>query len=160
MTVIDDENPCGGVGVAFDPEMITATQREWLTKQIVNGTMTAAQVARRYKLKRVTLGNWAFRHRKGHTARSVQGRPRALDKEALLGLQTWLKQRDPVTNNSDDLSDVKEKLKEAYRETRKRRRCNEDANEDGRDIKMCRGTMLNYLNCVKLNNIDELVSML
>ena len=59
------------------------------------------------------LINWVFRHSKGYTVRSSQGRPRALDKTALLDLQSWLRERGAVTELANDMSEVKNRLNEA-----------------------------------------------
>lgn len=149
-------NPCECVGFEFDPTNVSVTQKEWLTKQVVSGVMTAAQIAKKYKLKRVRVVNWVFRHRKGRVTRSSQGRALALDREALLGLQEWLARRGQAAENT---AEVEKHLKEAYQATRKRRRSDENVNGDDSKSKMSRVTMLKYLNYVKLNKVDELLDM-
>lgn len=144
-----DLTPYEAIGVDIDPAHITVTEKEWITKQVIDGKMTSAQVAQKYKIRRVRVGNWVHRYRSGHTTRSYQGRSRALDKTALLGLQEWLEEHGAEGLDSEKCYELRKYLNEAYRDTRKRRRSGETSIEDDRGLSMCRGTMINYINCVK-----------
>lgn len=154
----NDLTPYETIGVYFDPSHLTATEKEWLTKQVIDGNMTSAQVALKYKIRRVRVANWVHRYRSGHTSRSFRGRSRALDKIALVGLQEWLEECGSEGFDAEKSSKLKEHLNEAYRDTRKRRRSGEINIEDDCDVKMCRGTMINYINYVKNNKIDEMIA--
>ena len=146
------------VGVDFDPAHISVTEKEWITKQVIDGKMTSAQVAQKYKIRRVRVVNWVHRYRSGHTTRSYQGRSRVLDKIALLGLQEWLQEHGSEGLDAEKCSELRDYLNEAYRNTRKRRRSGETSNEDDKDVSMCRGTMINYINYVKNNKVHDMIA--
>ena len=56
-------------------------------RQIIDGRLTPA---RKYNLSRDRVKRWPYYYRRGLKRGSVQGRPRALDREGLQSVQDWL----------------------------------------------------------------------
>lgn len=143
---------------AFDPDNITIHQRMWLTKQMVDGAMTPAFISKKYSVGRNRLKNWVYRYRQGAKRRSVQGRPRVLDCEALASVQEWMGDEDANAMDRDGLID---KLHEAYRATKRRRQDSivdmSNGPEDEGE-KMCHGTLFNYFTIAQGDHFRGLLS--
>ena len=135
MSSILIENPCEGVGVILDPECVTIRQKEWLTNQMTTNLFTPSELAKKYNLDRKVLKVWSYRYRQGMRRRSVQGRPRVLDRLALEEVKIFLGED---SDNVDDIAGLKRVLNEGYRDTK--RRCERgtddsdesDESDDGR----------------------------
>jgi hypothetical protein len=103
---------------------------------------------------------WSYRYRQGMRRRSVQGRPRVLDRLALEEVKIFLGED---SDNVDDIAGLKRVLNEGYRDTK--RRCERgtddsdesDESDDGyENMRMCKGTMFNYLNYAQTDQIDDM----
>ena len=165
------ENPCEGEGFVFDPENVTIEQKEWLTKQMVSQSLTPAYIAKKYKLNRRNLINWSSRYRKGLKRRTQEGRPRVLDKCALVSLQNWL---DEDETHVEDIQGLKRVINESYRATKRRYvEANDTGDSDGNDnnegdgiddefshLKLCKGSMFNYLYYAGTDKINDIIESL
>ena len=103
-----------------------------MTRQLVSGNISAAEIAKRNSLDRNRLKNWSYRYRKGLRRRTVQGRPWALDRTALEDVRSWLIEDD---SNLTDIPSLKRHLNEGYRSTK--RRYMHEPPSDGSDSDEC-----------------------
>ena len=63
----------------LEVELLSAEEKTWIARHVVDGTATASDLGKRYGLNRKTISRWASRLRAGHIIEEGVGRPSSLD---------------------------------------------------------------------------------
>ena len=78
----------------LEVELLSAEQKTWIARHVVDGTASASDLGKRYGLKRNTITRWASRLRAGHIIEEGVGRPSSLDtlsiEKVVVQALTWL----------------------------------------------------------------------
>jgi hypothetical protein len=92
--------PWGPDTIITGVDDVTCEQREWMVKAVIAKSTTAAQLAKRFPIRRGTIQVWKERWLKHRPFQRGIGRPRILDVEGLLSVRDYCRLNGPTATAS------------------------------------------------------------